>query len=1042
MQTFALCDKRLAVHMKKIYYGNFKGIYGKMYMNAMTTKQAKIMKVYWLPVRLFAQLMLCFFAYCLAAAAVEIVEQADGMTTLSSFSPPAAAWSLVWQGDSATPVLTPVEPERLNIDIEGPEGEAQKGTIIGTAVSGRHLSPSSTLTLTVETFEQPVTLAPALRTDQFYEGPRITLPAHTITSHVFALSEPQYKSATSSWRHEDAVRMEAPVTSLELVLYPESGASYQMDIIDMTLTDTIAQEKRASRIVAPLSFQHVELLTEQPACYRMLEISADLAIVATNPFDPDELSVEVVLLAPSGRQVTCPGFLYAWATESHPYDQWRIRFTPKEAGEWQWKLFARTPGKTIETEVTPLVVAPAEPRGFPRVCTAHPAYFELADERFYYALGHNVCWNSLAEYREQFAAMHAHGENWSRIWIAPWNCELEWMEGIRDYEGLGLYNLRHAEKLDQIMACAEENDLYLQLVLHEHCRVSANTNPEWQNNPLNSANGGPCETPESFFYNEEAKRLTRHRIRYIIARYGHSPNLMAWELFNEVDLSDNFNMVHDTAWHREMAQYIKQTDPHGHMVTTSYITTPNVEVFSLPEIDYTQSHVYTEDIISYLASMYPPYKELNKPHFVAEFGRNTDDGVDGEDLTGQFIHATIWAAFMLPEGGNAMSWWWYDLIDPNQLYYHYAALSRFGEGLDRRDGAWELKTGKTVCETGVELHVMGLCGTDRVNLWLYDPSRLPWSGHPPLAPQAFKGALTITNISDGAWVYEQWNTYEGTVFSKETVTVSNRQAVLPYASAGPDTAIRLIRDDTASTPPEGTPEIILSAWDPTQRIEAKKSMAIPALTAPFKPDGQPKSWEDIPSYTLSGKEKGNDNGMTFWLAHYNADTLYIAAAVNDNQVARRHKAGPDLWKDDCIELWIDARHDADFFNNMPHNPGCWQINLAPSIDTPGRVDNVVYRHPLYNNKSLTNITAASSITPEGYYIEAAIPLDFLRGSAPVENPHVIGLNVSNCDADPEREGNQWQHLLWLGTEEYDARQWGEATLISPQHHMKGTDHGQ
>ena len=342
----------------------------------------------------------------------------------------------------------------------------------------------------------------------------------------------------------------------------------------------------------------------------------------------------------------------------------------------------------------------------------NPLYFEHADGSFYYPIGHNVCWNSLDEYQQQFALMKQSGENWSRVWVAPWNCEIEWSKRAGPaYKGLGNYNLNNAAKLDGIVEAAQENGIYFQLVLHEHCRMSARTNPEWQNNPYNKVLGGPCEIPQEFLTNAQARQFAKNRLRYIVARWGYSANIMAWELFNEADLADDFKFTIDTAWHKEMAEYLKSIDPHRHLVTTSYISNPNAEVFKLPEIDFTQSHVYMRDIPGYFTQIYSRFTQFQKPHFIGEFGRGTADGIDAQDKEGRVLHSGIWSQFMLPDAGNAMSWWWYDLIHPNNLYHHFAALSRFAEGLDRRTASWELQTGRLGAD-----RVMALVSSDQSSL--------------------------------------------------------------------------------------------------------------------------------------------------------------------------------------------------------------------------------------------------------------------------------------------------------------------------------------
>ena len=112
--------------------------------------------------------------------------------------------------------------------------------------------------------------------------------------------------------------------------------------------------------------------------------------------------------------------------------------------------------------------------------------------------------------------------------------------------------------------------------------------------------------------------------------------------------------------------------------------------------------------------------------------------MDAQDVDGRIIHAAIWSQFMLPNGGNAMSWWWYDLIHPRNLYYHFAALTRFAKGLDRRASSWSLQTGKLTPAEGPRVNVMGLMSPDHCLLWLYDTTVLPWSDEPLSSSKGFQ----------------------------------------------------------------------------------------------------------------------------------------------------------------------------------------------------------------------------------------------------------------------------------------------------------------
>ena len=56
----------------------------------------------------------------------------------------------------------------------------------------------------------------------------------------------------------------------------------------------------------------------------------------------------------------------------------------------------------------------------------------------------------------------------------------------------------------------------------------------WVSNPYNAKNGGPCAGRPTSGPTRGQDASTRQRLRYLIARWGYSPNVFAWEFWNEV----------------------------------------------------------------------------------------------------------------------------------------------------------------------------------------------------------------------------------------------------------------------------------------------------------------------------------------------------------------------------------------------------------------------------------------------------------------------------------------------------------------------------
>jgi hypothetical protein len=210
--------------------------------------------------------------------------------------------------------------------------------------------------------------------------------------------------------------------------------------------------------------------------------------------------------------------------------------------------------------------------------------------------------------------------------------------------------------------------------------VSSTVNPNWNENPYKSTNGGPCVNTWDYFINNTAIALHKNRLRYIVARWGYSRNIMSWELFNEVEWTDNFqtykNQIKD--WHQEMAAYLKQKDPFKHLVTTSYAhDNEDPNTWNLPEIDFTQTHYYngSANVETVLVNGVQSYlNQFSKPTYTGEFGINTSQSnLSSIDPNGIHIHNSLWATLFSGGMGTGATWWWDTYIAPQNLYYHYKA---------------------------------------------------------------------------------------------------------------------------------------------------------------------------------------------------------------------------------------------------------------------------------------------------------------------------------------------------------------------------------
>jgi hypothetical protein len=444
------------------------------------------------------------------------------------------------------------------------------------------------------------------------------------------------------------------------------------------------------------------------AVFHTLTLSADISGRYDNPFDPDQIAVDAEVTTPDGRVVSVPGY----------YDQpfqlsmrdgreelatdgpavFRVRFTPTTAGPHSITLTARDVSGTVKSAPLPFTATPAggqDARGFIRVSKAAPAYFVHDDGSSYFAVGENVCWSGwrrpIADYTKWFDSLGHAGGNWARLWLAFNEKGLEWSAkptekpGIGTYQGLGRYALDNAWRLDWILSLAEKDGIRLTYCLGTYGEFKEGgyfNEGAWVSNPYNARNGGPCATPDEFWTNELARKFYKQRLRYAVARWGHSPYVFAWEFWNEVDPKSPAVV----AWTSEMAKYLKSIDPNRRLVSTTY---GNDAIWQDPNIDFTMSHMYgtadgTADFTDQIRREAKSFLRFGKPYLLAEFGIDWQTGDQKWDPDGHAInmHNGAWASLASGSAGTAMMWYWDSYIDPKNSYKVLTPVRNFADTID------------------------------------------------------------------------------------------------------------------------------------------------------------------------------------------------------------------------------------------------------------------------------------------------------------------------------------------------------------------------
>ncbi|MBA3708296.1 MAG: hypothetical protein H0W83_05705 [Planctomycetes bacterium] len=564
--------------------------------------------------------------------------------------------------------------------------------------------------------------------------------------------------------------------------------------------------------------------------YQALTSAHDLDLPdGLDPWDPAQVRVDAEITAPDGVVRVQPCFWYvpqeAYEASSFSTEKkrdlawerfrdagpgsWCLRFAPDRPGlwRWRWRLTVTTAERTWTHPGGELTaIACAIPGRGVVALPAHGRGLITSDGAPFIPVGINCGWPTemgSQVYDRWLTSLAAAGGNATRLWLVHYygGTSLEWAtsEVNAGYRGIGHYSNESAERLDRILAAAERRDIKVMLCLFTFGDFAW----DWPKNPLATAAGGWLERPVEFFTDVKALTATRNLLRYLVARYGCSRSLWAWELWNEVDTMDGFDDGKATEWHREMARALKQLDAHHHLVTTDYRFTPPTTSclsYALPDIDFAQLHTYWPLIPEAFQEEHARLDGFKKPIVIGEYGLHVYPESLAADPAGIHLHDGLWGGLFTGACGGGMAWWWDRYVEPRGLWGHCAGLSRFVAG----ESIADLAPAEARVAGGAAVYA--LAGPGRAWVWVEDHRAftLDLSAVPvqlatyTIVADAPATSVTIAGDHTGEWQIDTIDTYDGVVLARRRVTGSARGLTVALAPYRHDVALKATRIATGT----------------------------------------------------------------------------------------------------------------------------------------------------------------------------------------------------------------------------------------------------
>lgn len=408
----------------------------------------------------------------------------------------------------------------------------------------------------------------------------------------------------------------------------------------------------------------------------------DIAIISdfVNPFDSKEIALDMLLTSPSGKSLALPCY---FVSGNDTDSQWKARFGAQENGTYQYRFTLTKNDVIVETSADySLTVSPSAGNGFLHKNPDSNWSFLFDSGKTFRGIGENVGWesrsweNATYSYDLFLKELSDNGSNFFRTWMCSWNLPLEWKKVVdtRRYTNSPEYfHPGGIKRMDELVEMADSLGMYMMLALDWHGGLMNESN--WPRSNYNSVNGGPVATPREFFTSALAKEKYKNRLRYLVARWGYSTSIGAWEFFNEIDNASYATPAIPDAdirnWHGEMSTYLSQIDPYHHLITTSVSHRDISGMVALPHLDFNQRHLYnnTGNISSTIKSY---SSSTGKPYVIGEFGYDWDWNNLTEANGPNFdydLKRGMWYGLFSPTPILPLTWWWELFHERNMIPY-------------------------------------------------------------------------------------------------------------------------------------------------------------------------------------------------------------------------------------------------------------------------------------------------------------------------------------------------------------------------------------
>jgi len=548
---------------------------------------------------------------------------------------------------------------------------------------------------------------------------------------------------------------------LLLVIFPERGSSQHMSPVLKISRTNASTVKKYEKFEVHLELEHVEI---------------------ENPYDPFDIDVYAYFTTPSGVKIRINGFY----DDYNDSDQWKIRFSPGETGEYSYQVFVKNEEGSGQSHVSSFTALESEHHGWIRPSRVNPHYFAYDDGTTYYGVGVYSPWRNDMERLESFAE---HDANLFAIWDITYGGFVNGTGLIE--EELGRYNQLKLGRIDSLLCILEENDIQLMYAIWPHDLFSETVwAAQWKQNPYSQ-----LVHVDEVYSDSVVWEYQKQKYRYMIARFAHSRSMGIWELINEMNGTDGWaHGRHQECydWVEKCEHYFQENDPYNHPVTASFsggfeeyredlyerIDIPNIHVYPAQgwEPKYPEDKMRSA-MFNYAWASKRFWDNFEKPAIFGEAGANLAYHDPGDPDYHTSYHNQIWAS--LTNGLAATPVWWDYPVLTDADWDQLQNLAGFVTDIDLANKPYNPLA---VSADGIDLFVMGT-GKEAFG-WGRSHEKEDISG----------SEFLVKGLDDRVYNVSWYDTWSGEIIKSGTEKSQNGELVLkvPGMNPGhPDVAFKI-----------------------------------------------------------------------------------------------------------------------------------------------------------------------------------------------------------------------------------------------------------